>query len=85
MKKKMKKSLLSVLLATTATTAVAGATLIFSPNVNSATAETQTTRFEMVDGASIRFSEPLGMRFIAELGEKEYAELATGTKTISYE
>lgn len=82
MKKKMKNSLLSVLLATTATTAVAGAALIFSPNVNSATAETQTTRFEMVDGASIRFSEPLGMRFIAELGEKEYAELATGTKTM---
>jgi hypothetical protein len=76
MKKKTQKSLLSVLVvATVATTAAA--TLFTNSSVSTAAASSETTRFEMVDGASIRFSEPFGLRFIAEIGGQEYADLKT--------
>ena len=78
MKRKIRKALLSVLVSTTAVTAVAATALSATSAVTFGVAEaTDTTRFEMVDGASIRYSEPLGLRFIAELGQQEYADLTT--------
>ena len=72
MKKSIRKALLSVLIGTTAVTAVTATALL---TTSTASAETLTTRFEMVEGASIRYSEPLGLRFIAELGQQEYNDL----------
>ncbi|MBP3422404.1 MAG: Ig-like domain-containing protein, partial [Clostridia bacterium] len=72
MKKKTQKALLSALVVATVATAATAAVLPVKLTV----AETVgTTRFEMVEGASIRYSEPLGLRFIAELGQQEYADL----------
>ena len=71
MKRKMKTLLLSALVAVTASTTAVATVLTATP----AMAETQTTRFAMVEGAAIRYSEPLGLRFITELGTQEYAEL----------
>ena len=74
MKKKTQKALLSALIVASAAT-LAAATVL---SAKIAVAEVAgTTRFEMVEGASIRYSEPLGLRFIAELGEQEYADLTT--------
>lgn len=82
MKKKAQKSLLSVLVvATVATTAAA--TLFTNSSVSTAAASSETTRFEMVDGASIRFSEPFGLRFIAEIGGQEYADLKTSESGVT--
>ena len=78
MKKNIRKALLSVLIGTTTATMVAAAAFGVAPTVSSTVADTAgTTRFEMVDGASIRYSEPLGLRFTAELGQQEYADLTT--------
>ena len=77
MKKMMKKAFLSVLVAATTMATVAATALMVTTNVNSAAAENVTSRFAMVDGASIRYSQPLGLRFIAELGEQEYTQLKT--------
>ncbi len=73
MKRNMKKLLLSAFVAIMASTTAAATVLSIAP----ADAETQTSRFAMVEGAGIRYSEPLGLRFIAELGEQEYTELTT--------
>ena len=82
MKKKTQKSLLSVLVvATVATTAAA--TLFTNSSVSTAAASSETRRFEMVDGASIRFSEPFGLRFIAEIGGQEYADLKTSESGVT--
>ena len=72
MKKNIRKALLSVLIGTTAVTAASATALL---TTSTASAETVTTRFEMVDGASIRYGDPLGLRFIMELGQQEYTEL----------
>ena len=72
MKKNIKKALLSILIGTTAVTAASATALLTS---STASAETITTRFEMVDGASIRYSNTLGLRFIMELGEAQYNDL----------
>ena len=78
MKRIARKTLLSALVGTMAVTAISATALLTMPTVtHSVSAATGTTRFEMVDGASIRYSEPLGLRFIAELGEQEYANLKT--------
>ncbi|MBQ3020138.1 MAG: hypothetical protein IJD77_06105, partial [Clostridia bacterium] len=75
MKKNIRKALLSVLIGMTAVTAAAATALFTAPTITSTAEATATTRFEMVEGASIRYSEPLGLRFIAELGEQEYSDL----------
>ena len=74
MKRNIRKALISLLFVTTGVTAAMA--LITKPTITSTIADTtDTTRFEMVEGASIRYSEPLGLRFIAELGQQEYADL----------
>ena len=75
MKKNIRKALLSVLIGMTAVTAATATALFTAPTITSTAEATATTRFEMVEGASIRYSEPLGLRFIAELGEQEYSDL----------
>ena len=78
MKRNIRKALISMLISTTAITAVGATVLGVTDKIPFiASAGTSTTRFEMVDGASIRYSEPLGLRFIAELGQKEYNDLKT--------
>ena len=75
MNKNIRKTLLSILIGTTAVSAVAATALLASPSVVSTAAAANVSRFEMVDGASIRYSDPLGLRFIVELGQQEYNEL----------
>ena len=71
MKKMTKILLLSTL---TATMATAGAVMMnFSPV--EALAATDTAKFAMVDGASIRLAAPKGLRFIAEMGANVYNDL----------
>ncbi len=43
----------------------------------SASEPTSTTAFEMVSGASIRYSDPSGIRFKVKLGQTEYASLVS--------
>ena len=75
MKRNIRKTLLSMLISMSAMTAGAATAFTMSAVTFGAADAMGTARFEMVDGASIRYSEPFGLRFIAELGQQEYAEL----------
>ena len=81
MKRNMKKLLLSAFVAIMASTTAAATVLSIAP----ADAETQTSRFAMVKGAGIRYSDPFGLRFIAELGTQEYAELTAAKSGVTTE
>ena len=72
MKRNIRKALLSVLIGSTM---VATATATAALTTSTASAATDTMHFEMVNGASIRYSDPLGLRFIMELGQEEYDDL----------
>ncbi len=73
MRKQFKIALLSTLIAT-ATVTASTATYMLTSKVNAESA-TETTRFEMVDGAAIRLKSPYGLRFIAEFGSDVYDNL----------
>ena len=82
MKRDIRKALIALLSIATGVTAAMA--LITKPTITSTIADTTgTMRFEMVEGASIRYSEPFGLRFIAELGQQEYAELTTSENGVT--
>ena len=76
MKIKTRKTLLSTLVVVMIFTAIMSVITAVLPK-KFTLAGSGTAGFKMVEGASIRCSDPLGLRFIAELGESEYADLKT--------
>ena len=76
MKRKTRKTLFSTLVITMIFTAIMSVITAVLPT-KFTLAGTETTGFKMVEGAAIRCNEPLGLRFVAELGEREYIDLTT--------
>ena len=76
MKRKTRKTLFSTLVVTLIFTAIMSVATAVLP-IKQTLAATETTGFKMVEGASIRTTDPLGLRFIAELGQQEYTDLTT--------
>ncbi len=74
MKKTTKRYSIVTLAAALVATSIGGAATILG---TSATETVEYSRFEMVEGASIRTAAPKGLRFIAEMGEDVYEELTT--------
>ena len=81
----MKKTTRNVLLSTLATATLATAITATALNITGRNAfasdATESVMaadgFEMLDGASIRMATPLGLRFIAQMGEDVYTDLVT--------
>ncbi len=76
MKKTTKRYSIITLAAALAATSIAIG--VKATTLDASAAETvENSRFEMVEGASIRTVSPKGLRFIAEMGEDVYEELTT--------
>ncbi len=74
MKKTTKRYSIITLAAALAATSIG----LAAANLGASAAEAvEYSRFEMVEGASIRTASPKGLRFIAEMGEDVYKELTT--------
>lgn len=74
MKKISKKYCIITLAAVLAATSIGAAAVTWGA---SAEESVEHSRFEMVEGASIRTVSPKGLRFIAEMGEDVYEDLTT--------
>ncbi len=82
MKKWMKRTLLTVLMAmamisTSAAAIISTYSLAAGEDAAQNVSVSETTGFKMVEGAAIRIGKPFGLRFIAEMSSEVYADLMT--------